>query len=472
MPPLNTRHFVIATLAALALTACGGGGGGSSGGGSNNGGAPGVATYTGKYIDAPTKGLFYRASPSGLNGLTDDTGSFSFQANDTITFQIQSPTGGNINVGAVTPATPPNTSTPVIASVLDMSNGVAIAQILQSLGVTTSGVIDVGYTTPSVSVLNTSTVTAMNNFVSSGGTTTKPPEITIDATTASSNATKALASLTSIPSSITTVSGLTAFNTYFGGLNANTQGLNAKGLGAGFGYFEASGKLFNICSYQPPTLLSTGLSWESCDSSVPVGGQLSNWTVSTLSGGSLQIVETISAGSQVGSVNTVTSAYNTSANGAFTNNITNIPNLPAGLTQSGSGMYSVMQSNFSVSSLAGKTIIVAGDSNCSNGKMKYVMNSTGTGYVKSCYTSTTAGSSFTSLSGVTANQANLPGIVTFADAGSTAATIKYVGVSMGSSLASGGTGKAAVVTIGSAAMCNLTNKTSCGLSGLFDYSIQ
>ena len=265
---------------------------------------------------------------------------------------------------------------------------------------------------------------------------------------------------------------MTAFNTYFGGLNANSLGLNAKGLGAGFGYFEASGKLFNICSYQPPTLLSAGLSWESCDSSVPVGGQLSNWTVSILSGGNLQIVETISAGSQVGSVNTVTSAYNTSANGAFTNNITNIPNLPAGLTQSGSGMYSVMQSNFSVSSLAGKTIIVNGDSNCSNGKMKYVMNSTGTGYVKSCYTSTVAGSSFTSLSGVTANQANLPGIVTFADAGSNAATIKYVGVSMGGSLASGGTGKAAVVTIGSAAMCNLTNKTSCGLSGLFDYSIQ
>ena len=470
MSLLNKPHFVIATFAVLALTACGGGGGGS-GGGSNNGGAPGVATYTGKYIDAPTKGLFYRASPSGLNGLTDDNGSFSFQANDTITFQIQSPTGGNINAGSITPATPPNTSTPVIASVLDMSNGVAIAQILQSLG-GTGAVIDVGYTTPSVSVLNTSTVTALNNFVGSGGTTTKPPEITIDATTASSNATKALASVAPVTSSITTVSGLTAFNTYFGGLNANSLGLNAKGLGAGFGYFEASGKLFNICSYQPPTLLSAGLSWESCDASVPVGGQLSNWTVSTLSGGNLQIVETISAGSQVGSVNTVTSAYNTSANGAFTNNITNIPNLPAGLTQSGSGMYSVMQSNFSVSSLAGKTIIVNGDSNCSNGKMKYVMNSTGTGYVKSCYTSTVAGSSFTSLSGVTANQANLPGIVTFADAGSNAATIKYVGVSMGGSLASGGTGKAAVVTIGSAAMCNLTNKTSCGLSGLFDYSIQ
>jgi len=110
--------------------------------------------------------------------------------------------------------------------------------------------------------------------------------------------------------------------------------------------------------------------------------------------------------------------------------------------------------------------------NCSDGKMKYTINSTGAAYTKTCNLSSAAGSSFTSTTGTTANYANLPGIVTFTDLGATAANIKYVGVGVGGSLSSGGAGKVAVVSVGTSVACGLTNKSSCGIAGLFDYTIQ
>lgn len=458
---------VVATISIALLTACGGGGGSTGNTGNPN---PSIPTYSGQYIDAPTKGLFYHASPSGINGYTDNNGTFTFQANDSVLFTIQAPNGA-IDAGTIKPTTPANTSTVIVASVLDMPNGVAIAQTLQSLGGTGS-VIDVSATAANVSALSRTDITDISKYIRSGGVAAQPAAITIDSTTALSNAAKSLSNISSTQSSVSTLSGLTAFNIYTGGLNANSMNLTAQGLGAGFGYFEASGKLFNICSYQAPTQLSVNVSWTSCDSTVPVGGQLANWTVSTTSSGNLQIVETTSAGSQVGSVNTVTSSSSNSTNGYFSNAITNIPTLPAGFTQSGNGMYSVMQSDFGISSLASKTIVVSGDANCSDGKMKYTINSTGAAYTKTCNLSSAAGSSFTSTTGTTANYVNLPGIVTFTDLGATAANIKYVGVGVGGSLSSGGTGKAAVVTVGTSVACGLTNKSSCGIAGLFDYTIQ
>ena len=107
---------------AIVLTACGGGGGTTSTGG-------GTTSYTGTYIDSPTKGLSYSASPSGLSGVTDASGTFAFNAGDTVSFAITTP-NGTISAGSTTPATPTSASVPAVVSVLSMKNGVSIAQTL------------------------------------------------------------------------------------------------------------------------------------------------------------------------------------------------------------------------------------------------------------------------------------------------------------------------------------------------------
>lgn len=450
-------------MAIAAMTACGGGS--STSLTSNN-----AATYTGQYIDAPTKGLVYAASPSGLSGVTDSNGNFSFRANDRVSFKIQTPSG-TIDAGTVSPSTPPDTTTAAVISVLNIPNGIAIAQTLQSLGGTGS-LIDVSASSANVSALSAAETSAISSFIASGGATSKPAKITVASSDALDSASKALANVTTTSFDASLLKGLTVFNTYSGGLDPITppNTLVAKGLGAGFGYFEASGKLYNLCSYQPPIQLS-GVLWSSCDSTIPIGGLQGTWSISTNSSGVTQIVEPITAGSQSGATNTVSPINVSLTSGSFNNKITGSPTLPPGRTQSGTGIYTVLQSTFGISTLAGKTIVVAGDGNCADGKMKYVVNTAGSSYTKLCNTSSVAGSSFVSTTGALANLANWPGIVTFTDAGATPEKVLYVGISSGSSVASGGTGSAAVMTIGSSASCNLTTKSSCGIAGLFSYSV-
>ena len=128
----------------IALTSitvgCGGGGGSSSSASSSN--------YTGQFYDAPTKGLSFTASPSGLTGTTDSNGTFSFQAGDTVTFSVPTGNGTSINVGSTAPPTPFNVTTPAIVSVLSLPNSTAVAQTLQTLGGTGS-VVCLLYTSPS-----------------------------------------------------------------------------------------------------------------------------------------------------------------------------------------------------------------------------------------------------------------------------------------------------------------------------------
>ena len=75
------QQFTFIAVLAL-LTACGGGGGGGGGGDST------VATSSGVFVNSPTKGIKYSASPSGLTGTTDENGSYSYKAGDTVTFSL------------------------------------------------------------------------------------------------------------------------------------------------------------------------------------------------------------------------------------------------------------------------------------------------------------------------------------------------------------------------------------------------
>lgn len=75
------RLLVFLTMTLL-LTSCGGGGGGNT-----------VSTFetptlTAYYVDAPAKGLVYESSPSGLSGVTDESGSFRFKQGDVVSFYL------------------------------------------------------------------------------------------------------------------------------------------------------------------------------------------------------------------------------------------------------------------------------------------------------------------------------------------------------------------------------------------------
>jgi len=74
------RLLVFLTMTLL-LTSCGGGGG-------NSVSTFQTPTFTAYYVDAPVKGLIYEASPSGLNGVTDERGAFNFKLGDHVSFYI------------------------------------------------------------------------------------------------------------------------------------------------------------------------------------------------------------------------------------------------------------------------------------------------------------------------------------------------------------------------------------------------
>ena len=109
----NTLSILILSL----VTACGGGG--CSAVGVGLGAGPGNACqneksnpliyYTGQYFDSAVKGLTYKASPSGMSGVTDENGYFKFQDNDNVNFSIKS-NNYSIEVGSVIIKAPTNQS--------------------------------------------------------------------------------------------------------------------------------------------------------------------------------------------------------------------------------------------------------------------------------------------------------------------------------------------------------------------------
>ncbi len=77
---IEMRRLFVLVAMTLLLTSCGGGG--------NSISAFETPTLTAYYVDAPVKGLIYEASPSGLNGVTDEQGAFNFKQGDFVSFYI------------------------------------------------------------------------------------------------------------------------------------------------------------------------------------------------------------------------------------------------------------------------------------------------------------------------------------------------------------------------------------------------
>jgi len=156
---INRIKKLIAIGLFASLTACGGGGGGGSTAVSEpvNPAVVASPTLTGVFVDAPTKGLVYKALPSGLSGVTDVDGKFKYRDGDKVSFSIAT-TGGDINLGSIMMSVPANRD--AVVSVLSLPNGQASAQILQTLNKGNSANIDVGNVS-----LSASDVTALNAYI-------------------------------------------------------------------------------------------------------------------------------------------------------------------------------------------------------------------------------------------------------------------------------------------------------------------
>lgn len=98
-------------------------------------------TLTGIFIDAPTKGLTFKATPSATAGTTDADGKFNFKAGDTVSFSITT-SGGEIRLGSTLVSIPSDSN--AVVSVLSLPNGIQAAQILQTLNQGSATNIDVG----------------------------------------------------------------------------------------------------------------------------------------------------------------------------------------------------------------------------------------------------------------------------------------------------------------------------------------
>ena len=109
--------------AAMLLAACNSGG---NGGGSTS---PAAATLSGVFVDGPVQGLGYSATPSGLSGVTDANGQYSYRSGDMVTFNIF----GRL-IGAAVPAAPIVTPL-VVFNTTDLSDPrvVNLAQLLLTL---------------------------------------------------------------------------------------------------------------------------------------------------------------------------------------------------------------------------------------------------------------------------------------------------------------------------------------------------
>ena len=138
------RNLTLLSIAVL--SACGGGGGGSS-----------DTTSSGTFINSPTKGIKYTASPSGLSGTTDADGTYSYKSGDTVTFSL--------DLGASTVTLGSTSSPSATTSVLSLTvpNGgdpLAVAQVLETLDKsTTDGKMDVS----SISLSAGAVLTAITN---------------------------------------------------------------------------------------------------------------------------------------------------------------------------------------------------------------------------------------------------------------------------------------------------------------------
>ena len=441
----------IATLSIFVLVACGGGGGGAT--------TSSATSYTGQYIDAPVKGLSYTASPSGLNGTTDANGNFSFQAGDTVSFNIVTP-GGNISAGSIAPATPTSYATTLPVSVMALLNGTQIAQTLQSLGGTGAS-IDVSITNANVAAITTpAQVTDVNTYVTSGGTAAQPAAITVKATDAMNNALTSIGSISTTAPTPQTVANIVSGATIFHASTLTTATINGKAdtslrqFNGGISYFKPDGKEYFLCVNGSVTQVGNKYdikNWSSCNETADLTS--STWAVDSTSN------KINFSNSKNPSTSIVTLPVIDSVTGLYSQATT-----ASNTTWSGNGLFYIISGSLSNSTFAGKTVTTAGNSSCSDGYMNYVVSSDGASYANTCKTNSAASSKFTSSNGTISSVTNFPGVLQFKD--STTKVSTFVGQVNGGTTSSG---KFVVAGVGDTT-CYSSSSGNCGYIVVLSYT--
>ena len=384
-------------------------------------------TYFGQFIDAPTKGLVYTSSPSGLSGTTDDKGAFKFKAGDTVSFAIPT-TSGNIAIGVYSPPTPTSTTDSSIVHVSIMDNGSLVAQTLQSLGGTGS-MIDLSKIT-----LTTTEKIQIADFIASGAITPLPAKLTINEGEALFNA---MASLNNLATKTNTTSLSALLNgsviVHTGVMNLtldsdNWAGKTIKLLGNEISFFKSDNTVWSICVNAP---------W--IDTTIPSSrGNIcrqqgifksGGWSVPTGSTNSVDITDSM----YPSFLDTVTFRDINSKHGLYTSSQPNAFDVVKNFT--GFGAYLFMSNTWNKSYLAGATYYVGGFDQCTDGIGKFVYNNDATSFVQNCKTARIDGGSNTAtVGGTLSNVTEIPGLakITFSDG-----SLAYVGVAAGSTQKSG-----------------------------------
>jgi hypothetical protein len=160
-------------IAAMALAACGGGGGG---------GTADTATATGTLTDAQVQGVSYSAAPSGVSGVTNAQGEYSYRTGDTVTFRL-----GTLTLGSVVASFANRVVTPIDLAGADnddrLSNLLVLLQSLDADGDPANGIVipsaaaaavttDVNLNAEPADFADASTNPALQAAMSAGGITT------------------------------------------------------------------------------------------------------------------------------------------------------------------------------------------------------------------------------------------------------------------------------------------------------------
>ncbi len=376
-----------------------------------------ATTYSAQFLDAPTEGLSYSASPSGLAGTTDANGTFQFQAGDIVTLSLGVGGSNSLSLGSVAPSAPSSGTAELF--VLTLANGEQIAQVLQSLNYGSSSAIDV-----SGLVLPSSDVTALNTYIASGGTVLPAgdstdlqmlaqaqQDATVNGTTSTSttfvdnggaSVSATIAALEQTVSGLSTSSTVT-LSSVLPGKVLFSQGLNA-GTGGSTGsvdyaidYFDSNGNIAAVTS----------------NPSDPIN---QDTTTYTMSGNVLTTVNSTET-------DTITVPYIDAVQGLWTGSSSN--------GSTAAGTYVFLQS-LTPSMIAGKTLTVTGalSGACGSVPLQLVVDSAGASYTVNCQ-----GSSQQDGSGTIATVTAIPGVVSFTD--SSSGTIHDIGLVEGGSVSSG-----------------------------------
>jgi hypothetical protein len=425
----------IVTALVIAMAGCGGGSGGSA----STGSTQTATAQTGTFVDAPTKGLLYTASPSGLSGTTDANGNYQYQPGDTVTFSI--PNGVNpIVIGSTQPVAP--TSGSAITFVLNLTNGSAAAQVLQALNHSTSAsTLDVSGLT-----LDPGNATILNTYIASNGSqlpANADPTVTTNVTNMLTTAQTAA----SFSGSATVATPVTAsfLDTVTASLQSTLSGLTPSltiplptrvpgklSYNVALSNIPGSAPIY-VIRYRNPN----GTTYEKRNT-LDLPSSLYNYPVINYSvpASGNSFTETYPAySSYPGYITTINVLYDdaNSALATYSYALTSAPSTPVG---SGSAAGILMDSSFSPASIAGKTITftsLANDGCTSANPYVVTVDGTGSSFIASCggvAPPTPAHTTGFTISTVP----NMPGLLAISYGGS---VIRYWGLINGTSVSNG-----------------------------------